>query len=131
MDKKRKRSKQLLAVEHSVTDAEHVSNLIFEKKAPIIKPIQSSVLSKVQKFLPQLEAAEKHLKTLSPEDYNIECIAEDSTFIEMNVALLPDESESEDSDIENGQIKIKRLSKNPQISVVSNKENERINDVKS
>ncbi|KAI9012604.1 hypothetical protein CLU79DRAFT_890664 [Phycomyces nitens] len=75
-----------------------------ERKTYKIAP-PTDILSRLQAFLPQLEAANASLQNMKPEDLDIEQVEEDEQYIEMNLGLgvyehKRHESDSEDEDDE-------------------------------
>uniref|UniRef100_UPI00358FADF2 NOP protein chaperone 1-like isoform X2 n=1 Tax=Myxine glutinosa TaxID=7769 RepID=UPI00358FADF2 len=75
----------------------------------IHKPPPNEVLTRLKSFLPKLananEALSRKMENLSPDDFDIENVQEDTEVIEMNIALFPaangeEEEEEEDEEDE-------------------------------
>jgi hypothetical protein len=62
-----------------------------ERPATFRLPPPSSLLSRIESFLPEIAAANETLKGVSPEDRDIECVEEGVRHIEMNLQVVEDE----------------------------------------
>ncbi|KAL0078205.1 hypothetical protein F4703DRAFT_1879197 [Phycomyces blakesleeanus] len=70
-----------------------------ERKTFKIAP-PTDIMSRLQAFLPQIQAANASLQNMKPEDLDIEQVEEDEQYIEMNLGLGVYEHKREVSDSE-------------------------------
>jgi len=68
----------------------HVQSSEPTQKPMITRVNRSSILDRVKNFLPQLEAANKTISNIDPDNRNIECTNNCSDVIEMDIAFVKD-----------------------------------------